>query len=213
MFLLRNIMLFFIILIKFESYLMRKNKIGIKNFAIVFFIWLLITAIFKLITGNIFKFNLVILSFIALIIILLFIFNFEIMSTNLKKIFNSFTIKSYVVCLGFMSIIFIFIIQSLFFILDINLKEELSEKESFFIIYFCIFIESLTWFTYHLVYKKVDIQEIKIKLAAYSAVLATILLIMEYFKGDNLKIPLSFIALSYLWITYLIELESKERID
>lgn len=110
-----------------------------------------------------------------------------------------------------------FIFQFINFIIFIATGENIGPKtpqEFVNTFYIIVSLESVLWFAFHIISNRILLQEIKIKVALYTAIATTISIIAEMISGkDLLKLPISLIILSYLWITYLIELSTRENIE
>ncbi|MFJ7668266.1 hypothetical protein ACIQXI_14300 [Lysinibacillus sp. NPDC097195] len=133
---------------------------------------------------------------------------------SFSGIFREFSFYSYIVSLICVSTImciptigFSFGLYSL----GINFLMEWIVKNVSIVFYTMVSIESVLWFAYHIVYETVDFQEIKIKLTLFSAVAATLLILIElniYLK--DFKLILTYLAGSFFWISFLIELKIKQ---
>ena len=133
---------------------------------------------------------------------------------SLRELFKDFSFKSYIVCLVFMSFILLVATMCLSFSIFLVTGDMIFPKsrEGINVIYYGILcIESVLWFSFHILFNKVPLQDIKVKIAQYSAMIATLLLGGELIYGEGfLKLPIAFIVLSYLWITYIVELRVRE---
>lgn len=131
---------------------------------------------------------------------------------NLIDVFKEFSTYSYIVSIISFSIMLSIPIIGLSCALNlININSVMDWVNSNMTILFfsVIFIESILWFAYHIIYRTVEIQEIKIKVALFSAIAATLLILAElnlYIK--NFKLIITYIAGSYFWINFIIELSS-----
>lgn len=134
---------------------------------------------------------------------------------SLRDLFKHFSFKSYILCLIFMSFVIYIATMGLAFAIFVVTGEIIAPQSIdgitvTFLIIVCI--ESVLWFSFHIISDKVPLQDIKVKIAQYSAVFATLLLAGELIHGEGfLKLPIGFIVLSYLWITYIVELKVREQ--
>lgn len=130
---------------------------------------------------------------------------------SFKEIFRIFSFRSYCISLLFITIFLCIPIIGVLFGLTILGAIDSQELISNNIFYTMIFIESILWFAYHIVNGRVDIQDIKIKVTLFSAVAATILIFVDVILMlKDFKLILSYIAGSYFWVNFLIELRIKE---
>lgn len=134
---------------------------------------------------------------------------------NLIGLFKEFSIFSYAISLIFFSIILSIPIIGFSYalnLLDINFLMDWINSNMTVLFFSVIFIDSILWFAYHIIYETVNIQEIKIKVALFAAIAATLLILAElnlYIK--NFKLIITYIAGSYFWINFLIELQAKNK--
>ncbi len=134
---------------------------------------------------------------------------------NLIDVFKEFSTYSYV-----LSLISFSIMLSIPFIgfsyalnlININFVMDWVNSNMNVLFFSVIFVESILWFAYHIIDETVNISEIKIKVALFAAIAATLLILAElnlYIK--NFKLIITYIAGSYFWINFLIELKSKNK--
>lgn len=119
-----------------------------------------------------------------------------------REIINKMNILSYLFFVFWFSIILIYPIFGIPIMLDLkfvfNVKIDL-------VLVFILFISSIFWFAYHIVFDTVPLQIVRKELTLYIAVTSTISLL---FLEEGFKVIVSCLILSYFWVQYLIE--SKE---
>lgn len=209
---------FFDVIWNLELFLEKKILPGINRYQAIFMLQLSIGIIIYYVIGFIPKIYL-----IAFLVSFIVIYSFRFLkyrffnSSSLKSIFSDFSLKSYFLSLIFISMFLFFIFQFINFIIFIATGENIGPKtpqEFVNTFYIIVSLESVLWFAFHIISNRILLQEIKIKVALYTAIATTISIIAEMISGkDLLKLPISLIILSYLWITYLIELSTRENIE
>lgn len=213
---LRFIRMLFLGLRELESFLVSEVLKGLSGFVLIFWLLLIGGALLSVTTGNVPPFFTSAFFMLMLIIYLIGLLNFKFFGLyDLKGMFIRFSFIAYLICLFWMSaLLLIFLMGSKFALLlaGVNVAGPSTREgiATFFYVVMCI--ESIAWFAFHIVSNRTSLQDIKVKVAQYSAIAATVLIGAELSDGvGSLKLPLSLIALSYLWVTYLIELEGRER--
>lgn len=211
-----NIRKFFSVLKSIKDFIFKDIFMGLNGFALIFYGIIVLGFIFQ--------------AFIELtitLIILLFFCGLPLAfikekglkeyiicgeKKSFQEIFGIFSFKSYFVSLIFISsFLCIPILGIVSSIMIFGYTPDIILNNKLVIFYTMIFIESIIWFAYHIVNGQAEIQDIKIKVALFSAVAATILILVDVsgFLND-FKLIISYIAGSYFWVNFLIELRIKE---
>lgn len=209
---------FFEVIWKLELFLEKNILPGIDVYQAIFMLQLSIGIFIYYVIGFIPRIYLItfLVSFLVIYFIGLLKYRFF-NNSSLRSIFSDFSLKSYFLSLIFMSMFLFFIFQFIYFIIFIATGENIgpkTPKEFVNTFYIIASLESVLWFAFHIIFNRTLLQEIKIKVALYTATATTISIIAEMISGkDLLKLPISLIILSYLWITYLIELSTHENTE
>lgn len=130
------------------------------------------------------------------------------------EIFRQFGLKSYAVFLLFFSYTTMFPvigIPALLNMYKIHFIYRYVFAHFSTLIVFNVLLASVFWFAYHVIYLSVTLQEIKTKVALYTAIGTSITVFINNLGAfKNLYSIVAYLLLSYLWVRYLIELKALE---
>lgn len=121
-----------------------------------------------------------------------------------KEIFKKMNILSYLLFVFWFSTILLYPIIGMSIMLNINFVFNINKV---LMLIFVLFISSIFWFAYHIVFDTEPLHIVRKELTLYIAVMSTISL---FFLDGYFNIIITYLILSYCWVQYLIE--SKECI-
>ncbi|HQL36168.1 MAG TPA: hypothetical protein PLG67_06175 [Bacillota bacterium] len=133
--------------------------------------------------------------------------------STFAEVIKRFNVRSYIVFLLVFSFVIFFpivgipILLSLF---NIRFLADFLLTNFNKLIYINIIVSSFFWFVYHIVYETVKLQEVKIKVALFTAIATTITVILSSKIYEDFLFVISCLLLSYLWVQYIIEVKLAE---
>ncbi|MBE9917449.1 hypothetical protein G8C92_25890 [Paenibacillus donghaensis] len=225
---LKKLRFFFNVLSKIDRFLREPFIFGLNGFLSIAFI-ILIIGVVGMKVDDLFGFNFFIKqtsfyfgSFFYVLIPYIFfkeqnlrryiIFGKKEKIEEISKRFDSRGYATFVLFFAYFSLIPILGIPMLLRIFELNVVSDYLSTNSIVITYILISITSIIWFSYHIVKYNVDLQEIKVKVAQYIAVVS-IFTLLKVKDLEQFTVAASCLVVSYLWIQYIIELRIKEEIS